>query len=60
MAEEKPKKEGEEKKKGEEEEIPVYKNHHRGLVDLICQQTGVCAKSILDMDVYLYDMNVCN
>ena len=61
MAEEKPKKgskESAEEKKEEEEEAVVYKNHHRGLVDLICNQTGICAKSILDMDVYLYDMNV--
>ena len=44
--------------KEEEKTIPVYKSHHKELVDLICQQTGVNAKDILDMDVYLYDMNV--
>ena len=46
------------KLKEEEKTIPIYKNHHKELVELICSQTGVEAKDILDMDVYLYDMNV--
>lgn len=46
------------KLKEEEKAVPIYKNHHKELVELICAQAGVEAKDILDMDVYLYDMNV--
>ena len=46
------------KLKEEEKSVPIYKNHHKELVELICSQAGVEAKDILDMDVYLYDMNV--
>ena len=41
-----------------ESEVDIYNRHPKELVDLICQETGVSADSILDMDCYLYDPTV--
>lgn len=50
--------EEESKDKKTEKEADIYESHPKELVDLICSSVDVDPKSVLDMDCYLYDMNV--
>lgn len=47
-----------EEKEEKKDEEDIYARHPKELVDLICSNTGVEPKSVLDMDCYLYDMTV--
>ena len=48
----------EEKKEEKKNEADIYNSHPKELVDMICASVDVDPKSVLDMDCYLYDMNV--
>ena len=50
--------ENKDEKKSSEKEADIYSSHPKELVDLICSSVDVDPKSVLDMDCYLYDMNV--
>lgn len=45
-------------KEEKKNEASIYSSHPKELVDLICSSVEVDPSSVLDMDCYLYDMNV--
>lgn len=51
-------KEDKKEKEKKEKEADIYSSHPKELVDLICSSVDVAPEAVLDMDCYLYDMNV--